>query len=116
VLKRLREKGARIAIDDFGTGYSSLSRLATMPIDTLKIDRSFVRHLSDSESGMALVNTIIDLAKAFHMTTVAEGVEKAEELALLKSMGCEQSQGFLHSHAVPREEFAAPCCAPVGAR
>jgi diguanylate cyclase (GGDEF)-like protein len=107
VLKRLRESGTRIAIDDFGTGYSSLSRLATLPIDTLKIDRSFVRHSFDSESGTALVNTIIDLARAFNMTTVAEGVEKTEELALLKGMGCDQSQGFLHSRAVPKEEFAS---------
>jgi diguanylate cyclase (GGDEF)-like protein len=106
VLKRLRETGTRIAIDDFGTGYSSLSRLATLPIDTLKIDRSFVRQSFDSASGTALVNTIIDLARAFNMTTVAEGVEKAEELALLKDMGCDQSQGFLHSRAVPKEEFA----------
>ncbi|MET0281937.1 MAG: EAL domain-containing protein [Steroidobacteraceae bacterium] len=107
VLGRLRAAGTRIAIDDFGTGYSSLSRLAQLPIDTLKIDRSFVRQAFDSASGTALVNTIIDLARAFSMTTVAEGVEKIEELALLQGMGCDQSQGFLHSRGVTKAEFAA---------
>ncbi len=104
-LKRLRESGIRIAIDDFGTGYSSLSRLATLPVDTLKIDRCFVSQ-SATPSGASIIKTVIALARAFNMTTVAEGVEKQEELDFLWHMGCDQSQGFLHSRAVTAAEFA----------
>ncbi len=77
VLKRLRRAGIRIAIDDFGTGYSSLSRLAALPIDTLKIDRSFVTQSVDSALGASLIKTIIVLARAFNLTTVAEGVRSS---------------------------------------
>lgn len=105
-LKRLRDSGVRVAIDDFGTGYSSLGRLATLPIDTLKIDRCFVSQALTSQSGSSLIKTIIALARSFSMTTVAEGVEKQEELDFLWHMGCDQSQGYLHSHPVPAEEFA----------
>jgi EAL domain-containing protein (putative c-di-GMP-specific phosphodiesterase class I) len=105
-LKRLRDSGVRIAIDDFGTGYSSLGRLAALPIDTLKIDRCFVGQSLTSQSGASLVKTIIALARAFNMTTVAEGVEKQEELDFLWHMGCDQSQGFLHSRAVTAAEFS----------
>jgi diguanylate cyclase (GGDEF)-like protein len=104
-LERLRKAGVRIAIDDFGTGYSSLSRLATLPIDILKIDRSFVSELPQSEMSRTLVKTIIDLARAFRLTTVAEGVETREQLEFLRRAGCHQSQGYLHSKPVGREEF-----------
>ncbi len=104
-LTRLRNAGVRVAIDDFGTGYSSLSRLATLPIDTLKIDRSFVRQSVDSVSGTSLVKTIIVLGRTFNMTTVAEGVETTRELDLVRQLGCDQSQGFLHSAAVPAARF-----------
>jgi diguanylate cyclase (GGDEF)-like protein len=106
-LRALREQGAHVAIDDFGTGYSSLARLATLPVDTLKIDRSFVARSLDGASGSSLVRTIIALARALEMTTVAEGVERPEELELLRQLGCDKSQGFLHSPAVPADEFAA---------
>lgn len=106
-LKSLRAGGACIAIDDFGTGYSSLSRLAALPIDTLKIDRSFVRQSLASPSGGSLVRTIITLARTFNMTTVAEGVERQEELDLLWQLGCDQAQGFLHSPAIPATDFGA---------
>ena len=100
-LERLRAAGAKIAIDDFGTGYSSLSRLADLPIDTLKIDRSFVARLRpDDRSGRVLVRTIISLARSFNMTVVAEGVETFEQLGLLWDMECDQSQGYLHSKPV----------------
>jgi diguanylate cyclase (GGDEF)-like protein len=105
-LKRLRESGVKIAIDDFGTGYSSLSRLAALPIDTLKIDRTFVSQSLTSQSGASLIKTIIALARSFNMTTVAEGVEKQGELDLLWHMQCDQSQGYLHSPAVTADEFA----------
>jgi diguanylate cyclase (GGDEF)-like protein len=106
-LRRLREQGVRIAIDDFGTGYSSLSRLATLPIDTLKIDRSFISRSLDGSSGSSLVRTIIALARALEMTTVAEGVERPEELELLRQLGCDKSQGWLHSAALPASQFIA---------
>jgi EAL domain-containing protein (putative c-di-GMP-specific phosphodiesterase class I) len=106
-LRRLREHGIGVAIDDFGTGYSSLSRLATLPVDTLKIDRSFVSRSLDGGSGASLVRTIIALARALGMDTVAEGVEKPEELELLRQLGCDTSQGWLHSAALPAAEFAA---------
>lgn len=105
MLKTLRSRGVRIAIDDFGTGYSSLSRLADLPIDTLKIDRSFTSRLPDDKAGKVLVATIIALGKAFGMTIVAEGVELQEQLELLAHMGCHQSQGYLHSRAVTRNEL-----------
>ena len=104
-LGNLRAKGVQIAIDDFGTGYSSLSRLATLPVDTLKIDRSFVAKSLDGGSGNMLVRTIIALARSLEMGTVAEGVEKEEELELLRHLGCESSQGWLHSPAVTAAEF-----------
>ena len=106
-LERLRATGARIAIDDFGTGYSSLSRLADLAIDTLKIDRSFINRLqADDRSGKSLVRTIISLARTFNMTVVAEGVETVEQLGMLWDMGCDQSQGYLHSKPISADEMA----------
>ena len=106
-LEQLRANGTRIAIDDFGTGYSSLSRLSALPVDTLKIDRSFVMRLEANSQGGALVRTIISLARAFSMTTVAEGVETPQQFAALLAAGCTQSQGYLHSRPVPAAEFVA---------
>ncbi len=105
-LRMLRSVGIRIAIDDFGTGYSSLSRLASLPIDTLKIDRTFVRPLPADAGARVLVKTIISMARAFNLKTVAEGVETQAQLDHLWQVGCEQSQGFLHSKPVPASEFA----------
>jgi EAL domain-containing protein (putative c-di-GMP-specific phosphodiesterase class I) len=96
-LRVLRRSGIRVAIDDFGTGYSSLSRLAELPVDMLKIDRSFVSQLTTSGAGRTVAETIIALGRAFNMTTVAEGVETPEQLEMLAQMGCDQSQGYLHS-------------------
>lgn len=96
-LRALRRSGVRVAIDDFGTGYSSLSRLAELPVDMLKIDRSFVNVLTSSGTGRTVAQTIITLGKAFNMTTVAEGVETPEQLETLTHLGCDQSQGYLHS-------------------
>jgi diguanylate cyclase (GGDEF)-like protein len=104
-LERLRDVGVKVAIDDFGTGYSSLGRLERLPIDTLKIDGSFVRGMSTSR-GKKLVAIMISLARAFELTVVAEGVEHQFELDALWELGCDQSQGYLHSKAVPREQFA----------
>ena len=104
-LRLLRTAGIRIAIDDFGTGYSSLARLSELPIDSLKIDRVFTSHLPDDRRSCTLVATIIELAHAFGMTTIAEGVETKEQLDCLARCGCDESQGFLHSRAVPKTEF-----------
>jgi diguanylate cyclase (GGDEF)-like protein len=94
-LSQLREAGIGVAIDDFGTGYSSLRMLARLPVDTLKIDRSFILGMTDTPSGLTLVSTVVSLARAFGMRTVAEGVETAEQLQTLKNCRCDQAQGFL---------------------
>ncbi|MEJ0034733.1 MAG: EAL domain-containing protein [Gammaproteobacteria bacterium] len=104
-LRQLRSAGIRIAIDDFGTGYSSLSRLSSLPIDILKIDRSFVQHLATDAAARTLVKTIISLARAFNLKTIAEGVETQEQLDHLWHAGCEQSQGYLHSKPVPAAQL-----------
>jgi diguanylate cyclase (GGDEF)-like protein len=104
-LRVLRSAGVRIAIDDFGTGYSSLSRLSQLPVDTLKIDRSFTNRLPADAASRTLVSTIIGLARAFNMSTVAEGVETPEQLAYLERAGCHESQGYLHSRPIPAAEL-----------
>jgi EAL domain-containing protein (putative c-di-GMP-specific phosphodiesterase class I) len=102
-LQQLRAEGVRVAIDDFGTGFSSLSRLSELPIDILKIDCSFVRRLTPDRASHAVVSTIIALARSYDLDTVAEGVETADQLEILAALGCEISQGYLHSPAVPAE-------------
>jgi EAL domain-containing protein (putative c-di-GMP-specific phosphodiesterase class I) len=92
-----------VAIDDFGTGYSSLGRLAMLPVDTLKVDRSFIHGIEENASDRAIVKTIIARARSLNMTTVAEGVETEEQLARLKTMKCDQVQGYLFSNAVPSQ-------------
>ena len=104
-LQSLRAVGTQISIDDFGTGYSSLSRLSKLPVDALKIDRSFTSALVGDESSQAVVSTIVSLARAFKLSTVAEGVETTEQLEILRALGCEQSQGFLHSRPVAGQVF-----------
>jgi diguanylate cyclase (GGDEF)-like protein len=94
-LSQLREAGIGVAIDDFGTGYSSLRLLARLPVDTLKIDRSFIQNITDAPNIMTLVSTVVSLASAFGMRTVAEGVETAEQLQMLRSTACNEAQGFL---------------------
>ncbi len=96
-LERLKSFGVRIGVDDFGTGFSSLTYLKRFPVDILKIDRSFVDGLGRSREDRAIVASIIDLAHAFGLTTIAEGVETAEQLAELKTLGCELGQGYLWS-------------------
>jgi EAL domain-containing protein (putative c-di-GMP-specific phosphodiesterase class I) len=104
-LQSFRSAGAQVSIDDFGTGYSSLSRLSKLPVDALKIDRSFTSGLAGDESTQAGVSTIVSLARAFKLSTVAEGVETAEQLEILRTLGCEQSQGYLHGRPVPVDQF-----------
>lgn len=104
-LGELREMGIEISIDDFGTGYSSLAYLKQLPIDTLKIDQSFVREMITESDSSAIVQTIIALALNLNQKVVAEGVETEEQLKLLYQLGCEQAQGFLFSKPIPAEEF-----------
>jgi diguanylate cyclase (GGDEF)-like protein len=106
-LQQLRAQGVRVAIDDFGTGFSSLSRLSELPIDILKIDCSFVRRLTPDRASHAIVSTIIALARSYDLDTVAEGVETPAQLEILAALGCEISQGYLHSPAVPAETIEA---------
>ncbi|WP_449419750.1 two-component system response regulator [Phormidium nigroviride] len=99
MLKQLKSRGIKLCIDDFGTGYSSLSRLHEFPIDTLKIDRSFVNRISAGKSD-GIVETIVTLAHSFGMDVVAEGIETLEQLEKLCSLGCELGQGYLFSKPV----------------
>ncbi|MHB1083527.1 MAG: sensor domain-containing phosphodiesterase [Thiobacillus sp.] len=104
-LQAIRAMGITIAIDDFGTGFSSLSYLARLPVDTLKIDRSFVIEMTAGPDGLALVSTIINLAHAMKLKVVAEGVETEEQSRMLHLLNCNEIQGFLFSPAVPAELF-----------
>jgi diguanylate cyclase (GGDEF)-like protein len=97
LLTQLRELGVQLSIDDFGTGYSSLSYLQRFPIDTLKIDRSFVTQMMENEENLAIVRTIVALAQNLGMDVVAEGVETEDQLRLLRKLDCENGQGYLFS-------------------
>jgi diguanylate cyclase (GGDEF)-like protein/PAS domain S-box-containing protein len=104
-LRELRTAGMRVAIDDFGTGYSSLGLLSQLPADLLKIDRTFINGLPADPASVTLVSSIVGLASAFDLIAVAEGVETAAQLDLLRRLRCDQSQGFLHSRPVPALEL-----------
>lgn len=105
VLKELKEIGVLLTLDDFGTGYSSLSHLKCFPIDTLKIDQSFVRDLTSDENCTGIVTGLIGMGKCLRMRVVAEGVETREQLEILTQHGCPEGQGYYFSRPVPAEEF-----------
>ncbi|HEX5337140.1 MAG TPA: EAL domain-containing protein, partial [Gallionella sp.] len=107
VLNEFREMGITIAIDDFGTGYSSLSYLARFPIDTLKIDRSFISRVTESGHHAELVRAIVSIARSLDQHVVAEGVETAEQAAFLRENGCHIAQGYLYSRPVAQAAFEA---------
>jgi EAL domain-containing protein (putative c-di-GMP-specific phosphodiesterase class I) len=111
-LQAIRAMGVSIAIDDFGTGFSSLSYLSKLPVDTLKIDRSFVIDMTAGPDGLALVSTIITLAHSLKLKVVAEGVETEEQSRLLRSLNCDEMQGYLFSKPVPGEIFESRYLAP----
>lgn len=102
-LAELRALGVSVAVDDFGTGYSSLAYLRDLPVDVLKIDRSFTMHLP---ADRPMVEFIVELARAIGATTVVEGVETAEQLALVRGIGCDQAQGYFLSHPLPPQDVA----------
>jgi len=106
VLNAIQDRGIRLAIDDFGTGYSSMSLMKQFPIDTIKIDRSFVRDLPRDSEDQAIAQAIISMGKALGMTVVAEGVETAEQHAFLRNHDCDEMQGYLFSKPLPAGELA----------
>jgi len=106
VLDAIQSRGIRLAIDDFGTGYSSMSLMKQFPIDTIKIDRSFVRDLPYDSEDKAIAQAIISMGKALGMTIVAEGVETAEQETFLRDHACDEMQGFLFSKPVPSQQLA----------
>lgn len=115
-LGRLRALGIRAAMDDFGTGYSSLSYLARLPIDTLKIDRSFVRTLPESAESLGVIRLIVGLARLMNMEIVAEGVEVQAELDGVKEAGCDYVQGYYYSRPLPPDEVFLLECTRSGTR
>ena len=106
-LQAIRALGVTVAVDDFGTGFSSLSYLHKLPVDALKIDRSFVSEMTVAPEGLALVSTIINLARWLKLTVVAEGVETEEQSRLLRLLSCDEMQGFIVSKPLPVASFEA---------
>ena len=114
VLERLREVGVRLSIDDFGTGYSSLAYLRRLPVDVLKIDRSFVSGMAGDARDAAVVRSAIELAHSLGLGVVAEGVEDADTYQLLRELGCDVAQGYHIARPVPASEIAAAVAAWAG--
>ncbi len=106
MLKELKRMKLKLAVDDFGTGYSSLSYLKRFPIDTLKIDQSFVRDVTTDADDASLVKAIIAMGHALQLNVIAEGVETPEQLAFLRQHGCDGMQGYSFSRPLPAEEIA----------
>ena len=104
-LEAVRKFGMSIAVDDFGTGYSSLGYLAKLPVQSLKIDRSFIITMLHDPNVMTLVSTIVSLAHSLHLKVVAEGVDAEEQAEALKRLGCHEMQGYLISKPVPFNEM-----------
>ncbi|MBR1281534.1 EAL domain-containing protein [Bradyrhizobium sp. AUGA SZCCT0177] len=113
LLDSIQSRGVRLAIDDFGTGYSSMSALKRFPIDTIKIDRSFVRELPHNPEDRAIARAIINMGKALGLTIVAEGVETIEQKEFLREHACDEIQGFLISKPVPPENVTAQLLLPT---
>ena len=105
ILYQLRKLGVRIAMDDFGTGYSSLRYLQSFPFDKIKIDRSFVRDITEHVSSLNIVRAVAALAHGLGIATTAEGVETEEQLDTVRAEGCTEMQGFLFSQALPAHEI-----------
>ena len=107
VLAGLRRLGLRIAVDDYGTGYCSLAYLRDLPVDELKIDRSFIAHITEDRRSAAIVQSTIDLAHVLDLQVVAEGIEYQHILDTLADFGCDFGQGYHFSHPLPADAFLA---------
>ena len=107
LLTAIKAMGVRLAIDDFGTGYSSLGQLKNFPIDTLKVDRSFIRDLATDSEDKAITKAIIAMGKTLSLTVVAEGVETIDQENFLREFSCDQMQGFYFSKPIAAEDFGA---------
>ena len=104
ILRQLRALGVQIALDDFGTGYSSLSYLQRFPLDKIKIDRSFIKDIVESEFSRSIVKAVVGIANVRRIPTAAEGIETSVQMEMLREFGCSQGQGYLFSPAVPAAE------------
>ena len=113
VLRKLDTLGTSLAVDDFGTGYSSLAYLKQSPIDTLKIDRTFVRDIETDSDDAAIIKAIIAMAHGLDVRVTADGVETKGQMEALRKLGCDEFQGYLLSKPLPAEEFAAQFLAPA---
>jgi EAL domain-containing protein (putative c-di-GMP-specific phosphodiesterase class I) len=105
-IRQLRELGFKISLDDFGTGYSSLGYLKNLPVDELKIDKSFINDITSDESDLIMVKAILDLGKNFKLNVVSEGVETKSQLEILQRLGCNVYQGYYYSKPLPLKDFA----------
>jgi EAL domain-containing protein (putative c-di-GMP-specific phosphodiesterase class I) len=105
ILRSLKEMGILLSMDDFGTGYSSLSYLKNFPIDKIKIDRSFIKDVTENTDNMKIVKAIISLAHSLSLKVIAEGVENGEQLDILKKLGCHEVQGFYLAEPMPLESI-----------
>jgi EAL domain-containing protein (putative c-di-GMP-specific phosphodiesterase class I) len=104
-LGRLRAGGIRVALDDFGTGYSSLAYLRNLPIDVVKVDRSFIHEVSRSARDQAILRALIGLCGELQLAVVIEGIETREQRDLLRALGCRLGQGFLYCQPIPAEQM-----------
>ena len=107
VLRALKGLGVKLALDDFGTGYSSLSYMRRFPVDTLKVDRSFVRDLIKDDADAGVVRAVIQMGKSLHMRVVAEGIETVDQVVFLREMGCPEAQGYYFSRPLNAADFSA---------
>jgi EAL domain-containing protein (putative c-di-GMP-specific phosphodiesterase class I) len=105
LLRELKKMGVRISIDDFGTGYSSLNYLRRLPLDCLKIDRSFIMNIITNSDDAAITMAVVTMAHSLKLKVVAEGVETEEQFAYLRGLGSDEAQGYLISRPVPADEF-----------
>ncbi len=114
-LRALHELGVRVVLDDFGTGYSSLAYLSRLPLDVIKVDRSFVAGLHDSATNLAIVRAVVGLAQGLGISVTAEGIEREDQLEVLRELGCDRGQGFLFARPRPADEAGAALVADAAA-